>query len=60
VAFVVAKHGTTIDIDSLRTHCRANLAQYKVPSQFRLIEELPRSTVGKLDKIQLTALATPI
>jgi len=60
VAFVVAKHGTTMDIDMLSAHCRANLAPYKVPSQFRLIEELPRSTVGKLDKIQLTALATPI
>jgi fatty-acyl-CoA synthase len=57
VAFVVAKRDTVLDITKLTEHCRSNLARYKVPSQFRLIDELPRSTVGKVDKIRLTSLA---
>jgi fatty-acyl-CoA synthase len=57
VAFVVAKHGAIVDIVKLTEHCRSNLARYKVPSQFRVISELPRSTVGKVDKIRLTTLA---
>jgi fatty-acyl-CoA synthase len=57
VAFVVAKRDTVLDIAKLTEHCRSNLAPFKVPSQFRLIDELPRSTVGKVDKIRLTSLA---
>jgi fatty-acyl-CoA synthase len=57
VAFVVAKRDTILDIVKLTEHCRSNLARYKVPSQFRVVSELPRSTVGKVDKIRLTALA---
>ena len=57
VAFVVAKGDTTLDIVKLPEHCRSNLAPYKVPSQFRVIDELPRTPVGKVEKIRLTKLA---
>lgn len=57
IAFVVAKRDTTLDIAKLSEHCRTNLAPYKVPSEFRVIEELPRTSVGKIDKIRLTSLA---
>src|ERR1035437_4949667 len=57
VAFVVAKRGTTLDTNALTLHCRANLAAYKVPSQFRVVDELPRSTVGKVDRVRLTTMA---
>ncbi|MGD0851835.1 MAG: AMP-binding protein [Acidimicrobiales bacterium] len=57
VAFVVSKCDATLDIDELVRHCRSNLASYKVPSQFLVLEELPRTAVGKVDKKRLTALA---
>jgi fatty-acyl-CoA synthase len=57
VAFVVAKCDTTMDIVKLTEHCRSCLAPYKVPSQFRVINELPRTPVGKIDKMSLTKLA---
>jgi len=57
VAFVVAKRDTTLDMAHLTDHCRSSLASYKVPSQFRVIEELPRTSVGKIDRIRLTRLA---
>jgi fatty-acyl-CoA synthase len=57
VAFVVAKCDTTLDLDELVQHCRSNLASYKVPSQFLVLNELPRTAVGKIDKRRLTELA---
>src|ERR1019366_8424324 len=56
-AFVVAKRDTTLDAEKLMEHCRSSLAPYKVPSQIRVIEELPRTSVGKIDKIRLALLA---
>ena len=43
-------------VDSLRTHCRARLAGYKVPSEFRIVgEPLPRTASGKLQRAALRA-----
>jgi len=52
-AFVVVKPGEVLDVEELTKHCRAHLAPFKVPSEFHLINELPRSHVGKLDKNRL-------
>jgi len=57
IAFVVSKYDATLDIDKLTEHCRTSLAPYKVPSQFRVLSELPRTPVGKVDRIRLTDLA---
>lgn len=60
IAFVVARPGALLDIEELTIHCRANLASYKVPSEIHVIDELPRSHVGKLDKARLSAMATRV
>ena len=52
-AFVVLKPGARADADSLIEHCKKNLAPYKVPALIRLVDELPRTTVGKIDKLAL-------
>lgn len=57
IAFVVSKCDVTLDIEKLTQHCRSSLAAYKVPSQFRVISELPRTPVGKIDRTRLIALA---
>ena len=43
----------TLDTDSLRAHCLANLARYKVPEQF-LVGMLPRNAMGKVSVPEVT------
>jgi long-chain acyl-CoA synthetase len=52
-AFVVLNEAASVGIDELIAHCKKNLAPYKVPSQIYLVETLPRTTVGKIDKLAL-------
>jgi acyl-CoA synthetase (AMP-forming)/AMP-acid ligase II len=53
VAFVVAKPGYTIDADTLLEHARRVLAKFKLPRAFIVKDELPRTAIGKVDKLQL-------
>ena len=41
---------STVGDDVLAAHCRANLADYKVPKRFELVDELPRQPNGKVLK----------
>ena len=50
-AFVVLKPGARADVDNLLAHCRANLAPYKAPSRIVLTDCLPRTSVGKIDRL---------
>jgi long-chain acyl-CoA synthetase len=52
-AFVVAREGAAIAADDLIAHCKKNLAPYKVPSRLYLLDALPRTSVGKIDKLKL-------
>lgn len=52
-AFVVPR-STAVDAAELERHCRANLAPYKVPKTYVLLERLPKTAVGKTDKKQLS------
>jgi long-chain acyl-CoA synthetase len=53
VAFIVPKIPESLDGATLDQHCRANLAPYKVPRDYRLVERMPKTLVGKIDKQQL-------
>jgi len=55
-AFVVFRKGLEASAADLEAHCRAQLAGYKVPKDFRAVESLPRNTGGKVLK---TALRQP-
>jgi long-chain acyl-CoA synthetase len=52
-AYVVLKPGARASADDLLAHCKANLARYKVPGKIYFVAELPRTTVGKVDRIAL-------
>lgn len=49
-AYVVPKSGADLDPDTLRAFCRERLANYKVPKEFVIVDELPLLPVGKVDK----------
>jgi len=54
VAFVTAKEGKTIAADELRSFARdQGLAQWKVPREIFVVDDLPRSPTGKVLKREL-------
>jgi acyl-CoA synthetase (AMP-forming)/AMP-acid ligase II len=56
VAFVVAADDATPELDDLRAFTCASLADYKAPDRLHLLEALPVSNMGKVDKRSLAAL----
>ena len=48
IAVVVARPGSTLDTAALRDFARAHLSAYKVPKVVVIVDELPRSIVGKV------------
>lgn len=57
VAFLQLVSDTTIEIDALRIWMLESLADYKVPEEWVIMDELPRNAVGKLDRTSLHKLA---
>lgn len=49
-AFVVPEPGSKPDITTLLNHCKASLSKYKVPKHIHLVDSLPVTAYGKLDK----------
>ena len=54
-ACVVPQDGARIEEDGLRAHAEQHLAGYKQPHQYRLVEELPRTRNGKVQRKVLLA-----
>jgi long-chain acyl-CoA synthetase len=55
-AFVVKKPGSELTGDEVKTWCAAHLARFKVPSYVQFIDQLPRSSVGKVLRRELNKL----
>lgn len=55
--FVVRTPQSTLTSEQLIAHCRAGLAAYKVPKVVRMVESLPKSTVGKILRRELRTLS---
>src|SRR4051794_37609649 len=53
VAHVVLRNGASTGPDELRAHVKSALANYKVPREIVLVDELPRNETGKVLKRQL-------
>ncbi len=47
-AFVVLGPGASATPDTLKQHVRENLANYKVPREITVVDELPRGSTGKI------------
>jgi fatty-acyl-CoA synthase len=54
-AFVVLAADASATPDTLKAHVRENLANYKVPREIVVMDELPRSTTGKILRNELKA-----
>jgi len=52
VKAIIVKSGDVTD-DELKSHCRENLAKYKIPKTFAYLDVLPRNAGGKILKTEL-------
>jgi arthrofactin-type cyclic lipopeptide synthetase C len=57
VAFVEFRPGMSLDTGELHTHLTVQLPSYMVPSQFHILDQVPRTIAGKIDRVKLQALA---
>jgi len=58
VGAVIFGGGEEVDVDAVIAHCRANLADFKVPQYVTVVDEpLPRNAGGKLLKARLRETA---
>jgi acyl-coenzyme A synthetase/AMP-(fatty) acid ligase len=57
VAFVVPREGTSPGPDAIAEYLKSRLAPYKVPSEILIVNELPKTAVGKVDKLTLARRA---
>ena len=55
VAAVVLAPGATLDVTALREHLKGRLAAYKVPKRFEVVDDLPRSLIGKILRREVRA-----
>jgi acyl-CoA synthetase (AMP-forming)/AMP-acid ligase II len=57
-AFVVLAPGSGATPDTLKQHVRESLANYKVPREITVLDELPRGSTGKILRAELQARVT--
>jgi len=50
VAVVVAKDGVTLDASAMQAALKGAIANFKVPKRIHVVDQLPRNTMGKVQK----------
>ncbi|RSZ35351.1 malonyl-CoA synthase [Variovorax beijingensis] len=53
VAIVIAKAGGALDPDAIVAELKSKLANFKIPKRCFVVPELPRNTMGKVQKVLL-------
>jgi long-chain acyl-CoA synthetase len=56
-ACIVLKDGASATAEEIIEHCQQNLAKYKTPKYVEFLKELPKTTIGKIQKKELRKLA---
>jgi acyl-CoA synthetase (AMP-forming)/AMP-acid ligase II/acyl carrier protein len=56
-AAIVLREGCQLSEDGLGEFLRQRLAGFKIPSRFWFLNEIPTNTIGKIDRLALTAMA---
>ena len=55
-AYIVPKTGVSPDSDSIIAYCREHLAAYKVPRAVQFVDDLPKTSTGKVMRRELKKL----
>src|SRR3954467_6442159 len=59
VAFVVPRAGVTIDLQAIDAHCREHMATYKRPRRILVVDDLPKTATGKIQRFKLRDSLSP-
>lgn len=60
VAFVVPQLGVSLDVQALDALCLQEIARFKRPKRYQIVEALPKNNYGKVLKTELRErLRTP-
>jgi fatty-acyl-CoA synthase len=59
-AFVILKEGYDLAPEDVQDFCRGNISNYKVPRYVSMIEELPLTASGKVQKFKLREMAAEL
>jgi len=57
-AYVVPRPGVALDVGSVQKWVRTRMADYASPRYVHVVDEIPRNSIGKVDKPMLRARAT--
>lgn len=52
-AFVVIKEGKSTTVEEIASHCRHNLADFKLPKKIEFVDNIPKTGSGKVDRKRL-------
>lgn len=52
-ACVRVQEGSTITLDEIKTFCKGNISHFKIPSVLVIVDEIPRTLSGKVQKFKL-------
>lgn len=52
-AFIVLKENVNADANEFIQYCQGNLAKYKIPKHISIVNEIPKTDAGKINKIKL-------
>ncbi|MBF7083897.1 hypothetical protein IT084_13025 [Desulfallas sp. Bu1-1] len=53
LAFVMPREGRKLDEEELKNFCRGKMAGYKIPRYYRFVDNLPKTSSGKLMRKEL-------
>jgi len=59
VAYVILRTGTSVEAGELHAWSREQLANFKVPGRFEIVDALPTNASGKVLKYELRGAASP-
>ena len=54
-AFVILRSGQSAEPDAIIEHVRGAIARYKAPRDVEIVDELPKTSTGKIQKFELRA-----
>jgi fatty-acyl-CoA synthase len=57
MAWVKPKAGVRLDEEELRAFCKGQIASYKIPRYWKLVESFPMTVTGKVQKFRMREMA---
>ncbi|MCD2189195.1 acyl--CoA ligase family protein [Actinomycetospora soli] len=54
-AFVTLRQGQSVEPDDVVEHVKTQIARYKAPREVEVVDELPKTSTGKIQKFELRA-----